>query len=114
MDVTFARTPDSAEPGTFKAGTGCTIGKGPNCSRGITDALIETAKTKNVPYSIEVLPGNSGTNGWIMQVSRQGVATAVVSVPIKYMHSPVETVRLCDAEAAVRLLSEFIRGGALK
>lgn len=114
VDVTFARTPDSAEPGTFKAGTGCTIGKGPNCSRGITDALIETAKTKNVPYSIEVLPGNSGTNGWTMQVSRQGVATAVVSVPIKYMHSPVETVRLCDAEAAVRLLSEFIRGGALK
>ncbi len=114
VDVTFARTPDSSEPGTFKAGSGCTIGVGPNANRNITEALMATAKEKEIPYSIEVLPGNSGTNGWPMQVSRQGVATAIVSVPIKYMHSPVETARLCDAEAAVKLLTEFVRGGALK
>ncbi len=114
VDVTFARTPDATESGTFKAGSGCTIGVGPNCSRGITEVLISTAKEKEIPYSIEVMPGNSGTNGWTMQVSRQGIATAIVSVPIKYMHSPVETARLCDAEAAAKLLSEFIRGGALK
>ena len=114
VDVTFARTPDCAEPGTFPPGKGCTIGIGPNANRSITDALIRTAKTEDIPYSLEVLPGNSGTNGWTMQVSRQGVATAIVSVPIKYMHSPIETVRLCDAEAAVRLLSGFIRGGALQ
>ena len=113
-DVTFARTPDGSDPGTFKAGSGCTIGVGPNCTRSITEALIETAKNNDIPYSIEVMPGNSGTNGWAMQVSRQGVATAIVSVPIKYMHSQVETVRLCDGEAAVRLLTAFIRGGALK
>ncbi len=113
-DVTFARTPDCSEPGAFKAGSGCTIGVGPNCTRSITDALIGTAKDKEIPYSVEVMPGNSGTNGWAMQVSRQGVATAIVSVPIKYMHSQVETARLCDAEAAVKLLTEFIRGGALK
>lgn len=114
VDVTFARTPDCSEPGTFPAGKGCTIGVGPNATRSITQALMDTAAAREIPYSVEVLPGNSGTNGWTMQVSRQGVATAIVSVPIKYMHSPVETVRLCDAEAAVRLLSEFIRGGALK
>jgi endoglucanase len=114
VDVTFARTPDSSEPGTFKAGSGCTIGVGPNANRNITEALMATAKEKEIPYSIEVLPGNSGTNGWPMQVSRQGVATAIVSVPIKYMHSPVETARLCDAETAVKLLTEFVRGGALK
>lgn len=113
-DVTFAKTPDGSEPGTFKAGSGCTVGVGPNCTRSITEALIDTAKEKEIPYSIEVMSGNSGTNGWAMQVSRQGVATAIVSVPIKYMHSQVETARLCDAEAAVRLLTEFIRGGALK
>ena len=114
LDVTFAKTPDSSEPGTFKAGSGCTIGVGPNCTRSITEALIAMAKSREIPYSIEVMPGNSGTNGWAMQVSRQGVATAIVSVPIKYMHSQVETARLCDAEAAVKLLTEFIRGGALK
>ncbi len=113
-DVTFAKTPDGSEPGTFKAGSGCTVGVGPNCTRSITDALLKTAREKNIPCSVEVMPGNSGTNGWAMQVSRQGVATAIVSVPIKYMHSQVETARLCDAEAAVRLLTEFIRGGALK
>ncbi len=113
-DVTFAKTPDGSEAGTFKAGSGCTIDVGPNCTRSITDALLKTAREKNIPCSVEVMPGNSGTNGWAMQVSRQGVATAIVSVPIKYMHSQVETARLCDAEAAVRLLTEFIRGGALK
>ena len=62
---------------------------------------------------MEVMPRSSGTNGWAIQITRQGVATAIVSVPVKYMHSPVEAASLADAEAAADLITAFIRGGWL-
>lgn len=112
VDVTHAETPDEKSVHTFKAGKGCTIAVGPNASHGITQALRSTAEKHDIPYQIEVIPGHSGTNGWAIQLTRQGVATAILSVPLRYMHSPVETARLSDAEAAVRLLTEFVCGGA--
>jgi endoglucanase len=112
-DVTFASQPDTSKAEAFKSGGGVTIGVGPNASRGITERLMETAGLFGIPYSIEVMPGGSGTNAWPIQVSRTGVATAIVSIPVKYMHSPVETARLSDAEAACRLITEYIRGGRL-
>ena len=63
---------------------------------------------KNIPFQIEVMSGNTGTNGWVIQVAREGVSTAVVSLPIKYMHTPVETMDITDAETIVSLLTEFI------
>ena len=92
-------------------GKGAAIAVGPNMSRGITNALIHTAKTFEIPYQIEVVPGNSGTNGWAIQVSRAGVSTALVSLPIKYMHSPCETMDMRDAEAIVQLLTKTILSG---
>ncbi len=112
-DVTFALQPDTSKAETFKAGGGVTIGVGPNASRGITQRLMETAAISGIPYSVEVMPGSSGTDAWPIQVSRLGVATAIVSIPVKYMHSPVETARLSDAEEACRLITEYIRGGRL-
>jgi endoglucanase len=113
VDVTFAQQPDTQKSETFKAGGGVTLGIGPNASRGITQKLAETAKRHNIPYSMEVMPGSSGTNAWPVQVICQGVATAIVSVPVKYMHSPIETVKLTDAEAACALITEYINGGSL-
>lgn len=111
VDVTFAETPDSTK-GTFKPGSGPAIGTGPNANRPLSRAIIETAKKNGIPYSIEVMPKSSGTNGWVIQTVGEGVATAIVSVPIKYMHSSIETARLSDAENTRRLLSSFITGGA--
>lgn len=109
IDVTHAATPDSKKGETLDMRKGAAIGVGPNMTRSITNALIDTAKAKSLPYQIEVISGCSGTNGWVIQVSRNGVATAVVSLPIKYMHSPVETMDVTDAEAIVSLVSEFIK-----
>ena len=56
------------------------------------------------------MEGNSGTNGWNMQIANEVVATAVVSVPLKYMHTPVEVVELSDIEDTARLLAAFAQG----
>lgn len=113
VDVTHARTPDAPKGETFEAGKGCTVGVGPNANRAMTKAIMDAAKEKEIPYSVEVMPRSSGTNGWAIQITRQGVATAIVSVPVKYMHSPVEAASLADAEAAADLITAFIRGGWL-
>lgn len=107
VDVTHARTPDARKDKTLPMGKGAAIGVGPNMNRLITEMLIETAKEKGIPCQIEVLPGSSGTNGWVIQISRGGVPTGLVSLPIKYMHSPVEMMDIGDAEAIVSLLTEF-------
>ena len=57
---------------------------------------------------IEVMSGSSGTNAWPIQVSREGVATAVVSIPERYMHTPVEVVSRTDLENTARLLASYI------
>ena len=87
---------------------GAAIGVGPSMNRNITNALINTAKEHQIPYQLEIMGGNTGTDGWVIQVCREGVTTAVVSLPIRYMHSPVETMDISDADSIVSLLEEFI------
>lgn len=112
IDVTHANTPDAKKHETLEMNKGAVIAVGPNMNQNITDALLATAREKEIPYQIEVISGRSGTNAWEIQVSREGVSTALLSLPIKYMHSPVELMDIGDAEAIVRLVSEFaVRAG---
>lgn len=118
LDVTHAATPDApAGAETYEAGCGAVIDVGPNMNRKMSDALIAYCKEKNIPYKIEVDPKSSGTNAWPIQISREGVCTGLLSVPVRYMHSPVETVKLSDAETTAELLTGFLRdyfeGGVL-
>lgn len=108
VDVTHARTPDAKKTETLPMSAGPAIAVGPNMNHNITQALIDLARHKELPYQIEVVPGNSGTDGWEIQISREGVSTAVLSLPIRYMHSPVEVLDLDDANATVRLLAELV------
>lgn len=108
MDVTFGKTPDVEDWKCLKMGGGPAVAAGPNANRAFTKKIIAKAVEKGIPYQIEVIPGNSGTDAWVVQVSRQGVATAIVSLPLKYMHSPVETMRISDSENIIKLVSEFI------
>ena len=62
-----------------------------------------------MPYQLEVMSGHTGTNGWEMQISREGVATAVLSLPLKYMHSPIEVLSIKDMEAVAALLAAFAK-----
>ena len=109
VDVTFGESPDARKSETMTMCGGPAIAVGPNMNHNITNALIGISKEKNWPYQIEVIRGSSGTDGWEIQVSREGVSTAVVSLPLRYMHTPVEVIDVEDAENIVRLLSELVR-----
>ncbi len=108
VDVTHGDTPDGPKHETFKLGGGPVIGVGPNCARSLSGRLKELAGELEMPIQIEVMASSSGTNAWPIQVSREGVATAVLSIPERYMHTPVEVVNKKDLEDAARLLAACV------
>ena len=107
VDVTHGRTPDGPKDETFVTGGGPVVGIGPNMTRWMTQKLLNTAKQEAIAVQKEIMERSSGTNGWEMQICNEGVATAVLSLPLKYMHTPVETLELSDVEDTARLLAAF-------
>ena len=108
VDVTFASDiPDSdvAKAGEAKLGHGVQISRGANLHPRMTQLLIETAEAESIPYAIAVPGRNSGTDADAIHFARAGVPCGLVSVPLRYMHSPVETVQLADVEHAIELLA---------
>jgi len=106
VDVTHAKTPDAKDVLT-DAGKGAAIGIGPNMNNAMTRDLFRLAEEKEIPHQAEVCPGNSGTNAAAIQISREGVATALLSLPLKYMHTPFETACCEDMEAVRRLIVAY-------
>lgn len=109
VDVTFATTHDGAKDEGFALGSGPAIGIGPNCARWMVEGLKRCCKAEDIPWSAEVMAGDTGTNGWEMQVVREGIPVALVSLPLRYMHTPMEIIDVRDAEHCARLLAAFVR-----
>jgi putative aminopeptidase FrvX len=107
VDVTWATGPGVSEDEGFALDKGPTIGYGPTNHPGVHKGLVEAAKAIELPYQIEPMPRGGGTDAWWMEVSRSGVPTAVVGIPIRNLHMPVEVVAVKDIQRAGRLLSEF-------
>lgn len=108
LDVTFAQQHDDNGTGTFELDQGPTIGIGPNFHPHLVRQLKEAARAEEIPYQIEPAPGSSGTDAWRIQIVREGIPSGLLSIPIRYMHQPVETVCLKDIERTARLLTSFI------
>lgn len=72
--------------------------------------LVDTAKEHEIPHQLDPIPGRSGTDAWAIQVTRQGIPTALLSIPLRYMHTPVEVVNTKDLERTGRLMALFIAG----
>ena len=106
VDVTHGATPDGQKDRTFPLGGGPVIGVGPNMTTWMTKRMIAKAEEQKLEYQLEVM---AGTNGWHMQISREGIATSVVSVPLRYMHSPIEVLDPEDMEHTAQLLAAFAR-----
>jgi len=70
--------------------------------------LVETAKSYEIPYQTDPVPGRSGTDAWAIQITREGIPTALISIPLRYMHTTVETLSLIDLERIGRLLALFV------
>ncbi len=114
VDVTHGMTPDTKdEIGVFNTGSGTIICRGPNFDNSLTRALVECAKKNGVKYDIEVAAGNSGTNAWAIQTAMSGIKTLLLSIPLKYMHTSVETLDLSDIEETARLIKIICEGGLL-
>ena len=108
LDVTYAEQPGATPEEALPMGCGPAVGLGPNLHPVLRKLVVDTAERREIPYTNEALPGNSGTDAWAMQVSQSGIPTALISVPIRNMHTPAETVLLKDIERSARLLAETI------
>lgn len=109
VDVGFGSMPGLPKRDTIDLGKGPAITVGPNIHSGVRQELLAAAAACEVSVQTEVAPGSSGTDAWAMQVSGRGVATGVVSIPLRYMHSTVETVSISDIAQTAVLLETFCR-----
>ena len=110
VDVTHATDApgvDEKEIGSHPFGSGPAIGRGSTLSPKVFELLVETAEAEGIPYSISASGRGTSTDADVLQISRSGIPTGLVSIPLRYMHSPVEMVDLRDVEAAVELLAAF-------
>ncbi|PLX90023.1 MAG: hydrolase [Desulfuromonas sp.] len=99
---------NKAELGDLRVGKGPIIARGANINPVLFELLVTTAQQENIPYQVVGMPRATGTDANVMQLSRGGVAAALVSVPLRYMHSPVEVLSLADLEATIALLSAVL------
>ena len=108
IDVTHARMPGMSkgeEP--IELGKGPTIGVGPTAHPKLVRHFIESAG--DIPYQIEPNPSRSGTDADVIQLTREGVATAVISIPLRYMHSSVEVLDKRDLDNTIKLIKSGLK-----
>ena len=101
---------DNRKFGETKLSGGPIICRGANINPKVFERLIKAAKKLKIPYQLEADPRPTGTDARAIQVGRGGVATGLISVPLRYMHTPSEVVDLEDVERCVQLLVEFAKG----
>jgi putative aminopeptidase FrvX len=108
IDVTHATDApgiDVKEAGKHELGSGPVISRGSTLNQRMFELLFETAEEEKIPFTVEASARATGTDADAVHISRGGVPTALVSIPIRYMHSPVELVQLDDVHACARLIA---------
>jgi tetrahedral aminopeptidase len=108
IDVTFGKQPGTPDEETYELGKGPTIGCGPNFHPRVEEMLVNTAKSLEMPHHLEPAPRTAGTDAAAIQISRHGIPAGLLSIPVRNMHTPVETVAVKDVERAGRLLAAMI------
>jgi endoglucanase len=108
LDVTIGQQHGVSAPEGVALGEGPALGIGPNFHPGLVARVKEVAEAHEIAYQPDPAPGRSGTDAWAIQVSREGVPTALLSLPLRYMHQPVETLDVGDVERSARLLAAFV------
>jgi putative aminopeptidase FrvX len=108
LDVTHADMPMASDSETAPLGKGPTISVGPNLHPAVVEKLKDVAKAEEIPYQLEPVAGTTGTDAVDIQISREGIPTGLIGLPLRYMHTPVEMVAAIDVERSARLLARFI------
>jgi endoglucanase len=110
IDVTYATDvpgSDARRHGAVELGSGAAITLGPVLNRHVSNLLVTIAEEDGINHTLEVYGGRTHTDADDLHVARAGVPTGLVSIPLRYMHSPVETVVLDDLEATIELAVAF-------
>lgn len=110
VDVTFGKEPNSPAHKTQELNKGPVLGWGPNVHPGLHKALKQAAERLEMSTQFEIHTRHSGTDAYSLQTAVEGIPTMVVSIPLRYMHTPVEVINLKDVTRVGRLLAEFIAG----
>ena len=110
IDATFAQQPGISGDEYPKLGDSPVIDMGPNFHPVLFDSIVEAAKRLELNAFEQVSPGRSGTDAWAIQISHEGIPTALLNIPARNMHSTVETVSLKDIDRTGRVMGEFIAG----
>lgn len=113
VDVSFASQPSVADEKSGKMSYGPMVGIAPILSKEVTNTLVQLAKSNNIPYQFEVIGSSTGTNIDNIAVAKCGTKCGLISIPQRYMHTPVEVVCLDDIEQTAQLLSKYILSGGI-
>lgn len=108
IDVTHAKGPGTSDSDVAELGSGPALGIGANVHPSLYKAIVDAAKALEMSYSTEPHAAQSGTDAYAIQVAREGIPTGLVSIPLRYMHTMVETADTGDVERVGRLLVEVI------
>lgn len=108
IDVTFDSGPLGETERENKLAEGPVICVGPNIHPKLRNKLMGIAREYNIPYQVEVEPGNTGTDAWDIQITHEGIPTLLISIPIKYMHTSVEVVNMEDIKNTGLIISKLI------
>ncbi|MCL4295863.1 MAG: M20/M25/M40 family metallo-hydrolase [Anaerolineae bacterium] len=106
IDVTFA----DVEEIEVKLNAGPVIALGPSNHPMLRERLLKICRDLELKYQSEMMPSGAGTDAYAIEISREGVPTILLSIPSRYMHSPVETIHPKDVERTGRLMAHFIAG----
>ena len=109
VDVCHGDTPDSGSESIFKLGSGTVLSLGPNIHPYLAQVAQTVAEREGIKYSLDTDGGDTGTDAWEIQVAKNGIPTLLLSIPLRYMHTTVETISYDDVSATGRLLAAAIR-----
>lgn len=110
LDAGHAESPDAPPSGrVFRLGGGPVITVGANVYPALSKGLKKTAEDYGLPYQTEAEGGSTGTNAWAVQAAGYGIPTALLSLPLRYMHTPQEVISLDDMENTALLLAAFLK-----
>jgi endoglucanase len=111
VDVGFSSDHPDTDPkktGQVTLGKGPILHRGPNINPVLEKALFKVAKDKKIPPQVTAEPRGTGTDANAIQLCRGGAAAGLISIPNRYMHTPVEVISLKDMDACIKLLTEFL------
>lgn len=111
IDVSFGDAPGISSDKCGKLGGGAMLGISPILDRGVTARLKAIAKEKNIPLQFEVMGGRTSTDADVISISKSGVKTGLLSIPLRNMHTPAEIIDTSDLEGIIGLLTEYALGG---